>query len=59
MRRMIFEGLEPLGIIIDQDKNALRGFERVISTEDSRVKVIVIPTNEELMIVEDTLALLS
>jgi acetate kinase len=56
---MIFEGLEPLGIIIDQDKNALRGFERVISTEDSRVKVIVIPTNEELMIVEDTLALLS
>jgi len=59
MRRMIFEGLEPLGIIIDQDKNALRGFERVISAEDSRVKVIVIPTNEELMIVEDTLALLS
>jgi acetate kinase len=58
MRRMIFEGLEPLGIIIDQDRNALRGFERFISTKDSKVKVIIIPTNEELMIVEDTIALL-
>jgi acetate kinase len=58
MRRMIFEGLEPLGIIIDQDKNMLRGFERIISHEDSRVKIIVIPTNEELMIVLDVISLL-
>jgi acetate kinase len=56
---MIFAGLEPLGIAIDEEKNNLRGFERIISTDDSRVKIIVIPTNEELMIVEDAIRLTS
>jgi acetate kinase len=59
MRRMIFEGLEPLGILLDRERNQLRGFERIISSDESRVKIIVIPTNEELMIVQDVIALLS
>jgi acetate kinase len=58
MRRLIFEGLEPLGILLDQEKNLLRGFERVISRDDSAVKILVIPTNEELMIVQDVSRLL-
>jgi acetate kinase len=59
MRRMIFAGLEPVGILLDQEKNLLRGFERVISSDESRVKIIVIPTNEELMIVHDVSRLLN
>jgi acetate kinase len=58
MRRMIFAGLEPVGILLDQEKNLLRGFERVISSDASRVRIIVIPTNEELMIVQDVIRLL-
>ncbi|MDR3136747.1 MAG: acetate kinase [Coriobacteriales bacterium] len=54
MRRMIFQGLESLGIFVDQKLNSERGFERVISEERSQVKIIVIPTNEELMIARDT-----
>jgi acetate kinase len=48
------EGLEFLGVRIDQGKNKVRGKEAVISNNDSRVKVMVIPTNEELMIAKDT-----
>ncbi|MDR0350076.1 MAG: acetate kinase, partial [Coriobacteriales bacterium] len=58
MRRMIFEGLAPLGFSLDKQRNALRGSERLISSDDSRVSIIVIPTNEELMIVQDVLSLL-
>jgi acetate kinase len=58
MRRMIFEGLSPLGIDLDPERNLLRGGERLISTDDSPVKLAVIPTNEELMIVKDVIALL-
>lgn len=54
MRRMIFSGLQPLGIVLDEEKNRHRGFEREISTDDSKVKIIVIPTNEEYMIARDT-----
>lgn len=54
MRRMIFAGLQPLGIKIDPEKNKLRGHEREISTDDSEVRIIVIPTNEEYMIARDT-----
>lgn len=54
MRRMIFEGFQTLGIILDQEKNKQRGFEREISTENSKVKIIIIPTNEEYMIARDT-----
>jgi acetate kinase len=58
MRRLIFEGLEPVGILLDQEKNLLRGAERVISSDESAVKILVIPTNEELMIVQDVSKLL-
>lgn len=54
MRRMIFAGLQPLGIKIDHEKNKLRGSEREISTDDSAVRIVVIPTNEEYMIARDT-----
>lgn len=46
-----------LGINIDEEKNSIRGEDVVISTEDSKVKVLVVPTNEELMIARDTEAL--
>lgn len=56
-RQAICDGLEYLGIRLDPEKNAQRGKELCISTDDSRVKVWVIPTNEELMIAQDTAAL--
>jgi len=48
------EGLEFLGVKIDPEKNKVRGKEAIITNNDSRVKVMVIPTNEELMIAKDT-----
>ncbi|MBR1896477.1 MAG: acetate kinase, partial [Pyramidobacter sp.] len=45
---------EFLGVKMDYSKNNFRGEERVISADDSKVKVIVIPTNEELVIARDT-----
>ncbi|MZQ75996.1 MAG: acetate/propionate family kinase [Peptoclostridium sp.] len=57
MREDICEGLEGLGIVIDKEKNNVRGKETVVSTDDSKVKIIVIPTNEELVIARDTAAL--
>lgn len=57
MREDICEGLEGLGIAIDKEKNNVRGKETVVSTDDSKVKILVIPTNEELVIARDTAAL--
>ena len=54
MRDQICNGLEFLGTRIDPAKNALRGKELEISTEGSKVKIFVIPTNEELVIARDT-----
>ncbi len=55
MRSQIMEYMTYLGVEIDEDINAAsRGKEAVISTPDSKVKVMVIPTNEELMIARDT-----
>jgi acetate kinase len=51
--------LEFLGIKLDEAKNLKNfGEEEIISAEDSRVKVVVVPTDEELMIASDTLALI-
>ena len=51
--------LEFLGVKIDEAKNKANfGDEEIISTPDSRVKVVVVPTDEELMIASDTLALI-
>ena len=53
-RAAICEYLGFLGVKIDAEANAKRGCENKISTEDSKVQVWVIPTNEELMIAQDT-----
>ncbi len=57
-REKICEGLEFMGVKIDKEKNNVRGKEVVVSTDDSTVKVLVVPTNEELMIAKDTVELL-
>ena len=57
MRERICTGLEYMGIKLDKEKNNTRGKEALISTDDSKVKVFVIPTNEELVIAMDTAAL--
>ncbi|NPD32289.1 acetate kinase [Eggerthellaceae bacterium zg-997] len=54
MRRMIFEGMQPLGIVLDEARNRERGYEREISTDESAVRIIIIPTDEEYMIAQDT-----
>lgn len=54
MRDVICHDLGNLGIKLDLVKNKVRGKEMVISRDDSKVKVILIPTNEELMIARDT-----
>ncbi|MDO5401135.1 MAG: acetate kinase [Eubacteriales bacterium] len=59
MRERICQGLEYLGVKIDPVKNNVRGKEAVISADDSRVTVWVIPTNEELMIAQDTAELVN
>ena len=58
MRSEVCKGLEFLGVKFDEAKNAVRGEEAVISADDSKVKVVVIPTDEELMIATDTMNLL-
>ncbi len=57
-REAICKGLEFMGISIDKDKNNIRGKEALVSKDDSKVKIMVIPTNEELMIARDTQELL-
>ncbi|MCT4508188.1 MAG: acetate kinase [Tepidibacter sp.] len=57
MREQICSGLEGLGMKIDKEKNDVRGKDTVISTDDSKVKLLIVPTNEELMIARDTLEL--
>ncbi|MDD4802056.1 MAG: acetate kinase [Syntrophomonas sp.] len=56
-RENICKDLEALGIKIDPVKNKVRGKETDISTDDSKVKIFLIPTNEELVIARDTLRL--
>lgn len=53
-RKAICEGLSYLGITIDDEKNGMRGEEIIITTPESKVKVIVIPTDEEMAIARDT-----
>jgi acetate kinase len=58
-RAEILEGLEYLGIELDQEANDCRGKEVFISTADSKVKAMVVPTNEELVIAKDTMELVN
>ncbi|SHJ95546.1 acetate/propionate family kinase [Paramaledivibacter caminithermalis] len=57
-REAICSGLEFMGIEIDKEKNNVRGKDAIVSTDNSKVKVLVVPTNEELMIAKDTVELL-
>ena len=54
IRAMVCKGLEYMGVKLDDEANSVRDKETVISTADSKVKVLLIPTNEELMIAMDT-----
>ncbi len=54
VRALSLEGLEFLGVKIDMEENLFKGEERIISTKDSKVTVMVVPTNEELMIARET-----
>ena len=57
IRKGICEKLSFMGVEVDEEKNNIRGEERLISKDSSKVKVYVIPTNEELMIAKETLRL--
>lgn len=58
-RKECLSGLEFLGFNIDENKNSVRGKIQEISTDDSKIKVFVIPTNEELMIARETVKLVN
>ena len=57
MREHMVAGLEFMGVKMDTEKNKVRGKETDVSAADSKVKILVIPTDEELMIAKDTQAL--
>ena len=57
MRKTVCNYLGYLGIALDDEQNAIRGKENIVSTPDSKVKVMVIPTNEELAIARETVAI--
>lgn len=57
-REKICKYLNCFGIKLDEEKNNVRGKETVISTDDSKAEVWIIPTNEEIMIARDTLNLI-
>ena len=57
MRKLILDKIASLGVELDESKNDFRGEFRCISTENSKIPVYVVPTDEELMIALDTLAL--
>ena len=59
LREKIASGLDFMGVKIDHTKNMVRGKEAIVSTDDSRVKILVIPTNEELVIAQDTSSIVS
>jgi acetate kinase len=54
IRKTICQKLEFMGLELDEKANDTRGEEKMISTEDSKIKVYVVPTNEELMIAKET-----
>ncbi len=57
VRGLATEGLEYMGVSIDKEANEVKGEEKLISAADSKVKVFVVPTNEELAIARETVAL--
>ena len=59
VRKMVIDKLAFMGVKLDEEKNSTRGISGVISTDDSTIKVCVIPTDEELMIAKDTYDLIN
>ena len=59
MRDLIIKRLNFMGVKLDPEKNSTRGINGIISSEDSTIKVCVIPTDEELMIAKDTYNLIN
>ncbi len=59
LREYVCDNLKFVGVEIDKEKNAVRGKEIKISTNNSKVSVYIIPTNEELAIARDTLEIIS
>ena len=57
-RERIAKKLEVLGVKIDKEANNVKGKLTCISEKDSKIKLYLVPTNEELMIAKDTLALI-
>ena len=57
MREYVCSFLGYLGVEIDKEKNSVRGEETIVSTPNSKVKVLVVPTNEELAIARETMEL--
>ncbi len=57
-RKLVTDRLGALGVKLDFNKNLTRGEEAVISTDDSKIKLLLIPTNEEVMIARDTVRLI-
>lgn len=53
------EGLDYLGVKMDKERNHVRSKEQILSADDSKVKVVLIPTDEEIVIARDTLALVT
>ena len=56
-RQLIANRLAPLGVKLDSERNFIRGEERLISADDSKIKLFLLPTNEEVVIARDTLRL--
>lgn len=57
VRKKVCEYLDYLGVVLDDTKNQIRGEDTIISASDSKVAVLVVPTNEELAIARETVAL--
>lgn len=60
VRRRVCEGLEFLGAVLDQERNdACRGSEGIVSADDARVKILVVPANEEIIVARRTVELMN
>jgi len=57
-RKLVIDRLSALGVTLDCKQNLLRGEETVISAADSKIKILLIPTNEEVMIARDAIRLI-
>ncbi|MCK5388136.1 MAG: acetate kinase [Candidatus Izimaplasma sp.] len=58
-RKLVVDKIKALGVVLDKKKNAHQSEEMIISTKRSRIKILMIPTNEEVMIARDTVRLIT